>query len=849
MTTQIKNIMFNAILLLLGLTLYPATGLADRYNAMVIPSDVSVIDINNVGTLIFKDTTTQIPYYLRKEADTGLYDFSNRVELPFTTPDPNDETMDLSLNQALIIPTAINNEKNEGIGATIIGWYTDNSNNTQGLAWYQYKTPEEIYEYRLIILEPLEEAVSYCKNDNPESNFLSPECVRGGVDDRIIQDAKACAGLNANWETTGLFYLGTGNDTTPCESTPIPICEYKMVKVKTQNQEPDSENLQGAVRYDYGFNPDYDILSCMLREHAQQSVRASRCDKNDGWSFDPEVDTNPPLTYLTCDVASKANKINNNNTIFGVSYDSDGNPHPIAWHRSTTTEEGVPKYRAENIGINRADVTPESVVVSNQNRSEFSVEKSLSYDIQRRLGEVTVASSATADAAGFIRENDGDADFKPYYWRKVEATGYEPPVEIFNPDANAKNVAFAPGAPRPNLTTAMSGSILGWLNSDNRSLAASWNIVPQKDSNNIVTEVLTPKLEDMLEPNSNEGKILDGNFVRELVGTSKVTEDGKTSDRAFFKSSQCGIQDLNDLLVAPIADATSLLSQATLIGSGNQNNTILATGIDPLTTNVSNQYLLTQEDVFVNLKIDITTDHDRLTVGDQHSYFITLSNLGKPSVDLEANYATCVVFVLEASVFAPAVDENGIPKEELLAGLSFLRIESDPSVGLACQITPIRVICALDKLSFNDPPVTVKIITEPRPLLADRRIKATVRLFSTEKELKETEEDNIAFVITDVDRKGCFIATAAYGSYLSTEVKALRDFRDNILLQFSAGRWLVETYYDVSPTYADYISRDETLRMLARWSLSPLVYAVTYPMTTFILVIGLISILRFRRSK
>ncbi len=62
----------------------------------------------------------------------------------------------------------------------------------------------------------------------------------------------------------------------------------------------------------------------------------------------------------------------------------------------------------------------------------------------------------------------------------------------------------------------------------------------------------------------------------------------------------------------------------------------------------------------------------------------------------------------------------------------------------------------------------------------------------------------------------CFIATAAYGSPWEDEVEALRAFRDERLMPYPAGRWLVEAYYRVSPPFARWIAADDERRAAAR---------------------------------
>jgi len=78
----------------------------------------------------------------------------------------------------------------------------------------------------------------------------------------------------------------------------------------------------------------------------------------------------------------------------------------------------------------------------------------------------------------------------------------------------------------------------------------------------------------------------------------------------------------------------------------------------------------------------------------------------------------------------------------------------------------------------------------------------------------------------------------------------LRNLRDNVLLQTSAGRTFVKFYYEISPPIADYIGEHETLRTAARVTLTPVVYGVKYPRTSVLIflssIIAIILTLRVR---
>jgi hypothetical protein len=119
--------------------------------------------------------------------------------------------------------------------------------------------------------------------------------------------------------------------------------------------------------------------------------------------------------------------------------------------------------------------------------------------------------------------------------------------------------------------------------------------------------------------------------------------------------------------------------------------------------------------------------------------------------------------------------------------------------------------------------------------------------------------DNVYIISNDENDSGgggsggsidCFIATAAYGSYLAPHVLSLRRFRDQHLLTNSAGQWFVEFYYRHSPPIADYIRDREALRAVVRSGLTLVVYSIEYPVAAgLILVLPPLILMRHRKRR
>jgi hypothetical protein len=120
-------------------------------------------------------------------------------------------------------------------------------------------------------------------------------------------------------------------------------------------------------------------------------------------------------------------------------------------------------------------------------------------------------------------------------------------------------------------------------------------------------------------------------------------------------------------------------------------------------------------------------------------------------------------------------------------------------------------------------------------VIRDPLVVGTITSSTTPPVVSGTGSNAPALSSTGGGGSGCFIATAAFGSYLDPHVMVLRHFRDDVLLHSELGTAFVKFYYKHSPPIADFIAQHDTLRILMRFALTPLIFAVKYPLIAALL--------------
>jgi uncharacterized repeat protein (TIGR01451 family) len=221
-----------------------------------------------------------------------------------------------------------------------------------------------------------------------------------------------------------------------------------------------------------------------------------------------------------------------------------------------------------------------------------------------------------------------------------------------------------------------------------------------------------------------------------------------------------------------------------------------------------------------DLALLVADNPDPVTAGQNLTYSITASNNG------------------------PDTATNVVVTDTLPSGVTF--VSSTASQGACSGIA--TVTCTLGSLT-DGAIATVTIVIKPAASgMLNNTISVTSNVSdpnSANNSVTEGSTVNAAPATGGGGGSGggyCFIASAAYGSYLAPEVQVLRKFRDDVLLPYSIGRAVVHFYYRTSPPLAEYIRQHESLRIITRWGLTPIVYGIEFPGFSFLIIFGLVMI-------
>ncbi len=225
--------------------------------------------------------------------------------------------------------------------------------------------------------------------------------------------------------------------------------------------------------------------------------------------------------------------------------------------------------------------------------------------------------------------------------------------------------------------------------------------------------------------------------------------------------------------------------------------------------------------------------------GERHGFLLT-PTIGLSTVDLSIDQTiypesikqfTPVTYRITVTNNGPDV-ATGIRVTDWIAPRTLFRYASS-DYG-ECRRRDQTIRCELGLLEAGQSAL-INVSMEPQ----DKNIKVLniARVVSNERDSDfSNNTTSYASGIAQVDR--CFVATAAYGSFLDPHVAELRRFRDDYLMTSAPGRYLVDRYYYYSPVLAQLINEHEPLKWLTQALLTPIVYAIRYPLWAMALLLA-----------
>ena len=181
-------------------------------------------------------------------------------------------------------------------------------------------------------------------------------------------------------------------------------------------------------------------------------------------------------------------------------------------------------------------------------------------------------------------------------------------------------------------------------------------------------------------------------------------------------------------------------------------------------------------------------------------------------IDLFKMYGTSFVYTKKTDGYGNTSDNTG-ETYYLFAKMALAFIESvENIIKVDDQIDYWKMIYEQRKYLVTNVGLTV-----------DARNKNRELALSVGNTIHEKDPSFTVDTIAEVQKGGCYVATAVYGSYDCPQVWTLRRYRDNTLAETWYGRAFIHTYYAVSPTLVRWFGDTEWFKKMWRGKLDRMV--------------------------
>lgn len=150
-----------------------------------------------------------------------------------------------------------------------------------------------------------------------------------------------------------------------------------------------------------------------------------------------------------------------------------------------------------------------------------------------------------------------------------------------------------------------------------------------------------------------------------------------------------------------------------------------------------------------------------------------------------------------------------------------------------CSLNNLQLNCSLSSVA-NAAVNTLQVrITATPEVDISKTVNAVVA--------STTQDPNMGNNQVQKSGSGCFIATAAYGSYEHDYLHILRNFRDDYMLTNAPGQAFVESYYKYSPPVAKWMENKEGVKAITRILLLPLIAAAWLIQSPLLVQLGILA--------